>query len=133
MPQKKAQQPRKGPKAPDAKATAGTPGAGAGLPASVQPSSAGGTRIVVRAKPNAKSSGITGVEEEAVGVSVAEVARDGKANAALVEVVADALGVHRRDASIEAGARSHDKVVVVSGIAPADALARLRTAASQFS
>jgi uncharacterized protein YggU (UPF0235/DUF167 family) len=41
---------------------------------------------------------------------------DGEANAAVIEVVARALGVHRGEVSIIAGASSRRKTVRVAGI-----------------
>jgi uncharacterized protein YggU (UPF0235/DUF167 family) len=61
-------------------------------------------------------------------VAVAAPAVDGKANAAVCQALAAALGVRARDVRIVAGARSRDKVVEIDG-APdgvADLVAALR-------
>jgi hypothetical protein len=50
---------------------------------------------------------------------------EGAANAALVEVLADALGVSRRAVSIVSGLTSRDKEVRVAGVDLASARARL--------
>lgn len=100
------------------------------MPKSVQ-STSSGVRLVVRVKPNSRSNSVEAVDDEAVSVHVAAEARDGKANAELVEFVAEALGVHRRDVTVDKGSRSHDKVVLVAGISAETALERLRRAAAE--
>jgi uncharacterized protein YggU (UPF0235/DUF167 family) len=54
---------------------------------------------------------------------------DGAANAELVEVVADALGVAKRDVSIAGGAASKQKRVKVVGITANRAAGRLSSEA----
>ena len=50
---------------------------------------------------------------------------DGAANAELIEVLAEALGVPRRAVRIVAGHAGRDKVVEVDGLAPGEAERRL--------
>ena len=49
---------------------------------------------------------------------------DGAANAALVNLLADTLGVARRDIRIVAGAASRQKLVVVDGVDRESVVAR---------
>lgn len=49
---------------------------------------------------------------------VAAPAVEGAANNALIRLLADELGVARRDVRIVAGAASRQKLVVVDGVAP---------------
>jgi uncharacterized protein len=58
-------------------------------------------------------------------VRVSARAREGAANRALIEAVADALGVRRSAVSLVAGKRSREKLVEVSGLDPTS-LHRLR-------
>jgi uncharacterized protein YggU (UPF0235/DUF167 family) len=51
-------------------------------------------------------------------------AADGAANSALVALLADELGVARRDVRIVAGATSRQKLVVVDGVDPEAIVAR---------
>ena len=51
-------------------------------------------------------------------------AADGAANSALVALLADELGVARRDVRIVAGATSRQKLVVVDGVDPDAIVAR---------
>lgn len=93
-------------------------------PRSIQTHSTG-TKIVVAVHPNARSNSIEAVDDDAVSVRVAAEAREGRANAELVEFLAAELGVKRRDVSVERGAASHSKVVVVAGKTPAQVHAAL--------
>ena len=49
---------------------------------------------------------------------------EGAANTALIRLLADELGVARRDVRIVAGATSRQKLVVVDGVGPEAVVAR---------
>ncbi|XP_038693580.1 UPF0235 protein C15orf40 homolog isoform X1 [Tripterygium wilfordii] len=72
--------------------------------------------ITIHAKPGAKLSSITDFSDEAVGVQIDAPAKDGEANAALVEYVSSVLGVKRRQLSIRSGSKSRDKVIIVEEV-----------------
>lgn len=55
---------------------------------------------------------------------VSAAAVEGAANSALVLLLADELGVARRDVQIVAGATSRQKLVVVDGVDPEAVVAR---------
>ncbi|KAL1209219.1 hypothetical protein V5N11_015971 [Cardamine amara subsp. amara] len=69
--------------------------------------------ITIHAKPGSKSASITDVSDEAVGVQIDAPARDGEANAALLEYMSSVLGVKRRQVSLGSGSKSRDKIVIV--------------------
>jgi hypothetical protein len=75
---------------------------------------ANGTRLRVRVKPGARKSAIGGAHGGALKVSVATVAEKGKANRAVVELLADTLGLPASAVSIVAGKTSQDKVVEIA-------------------
>jgi uncharacterized protein (TIGR00251 family) len=83
-----------------------------------------GVRLTVRVAPKASRSRVVGLADGALKVAVAAPPEDGKANAALVETLAEALGVARRDVALAAGAASRRKLVDVAGD-PARLLARV--------
>jgi uncharacterized protein YggU (UPF0235/DUF167 family) len=56
----------------------------------------------------------------ALHVRVTARAVEGAANRALIEAVADALGVRRSAVTLVAGHRSHEKVLEVNGLHQAD-------------
>jgi uncharacterized protein (TIGR00251 family) len=76
----------------------------------------------VKAKPGARTNGVTGVRGAELMVSVRSVAEKGKANAEIVKVIARALGVPRDTVVLKIGGASGHKVFQV----PVEAAAALR-------
>lgn len=72
-------------------------------------------RLVVTARPRSSKQGVA-VKAGVVVVSVHAVAEDGKANAAVVAVVADFFGVARSRVSIARGEKSRHKELVIDGL-----------------
>src|SRR6185369_2531524 len=62
-----------------------------------------GIVLPVRAQPRARRTGIVGEQGGALKVAVAAPPEDGKANAALIEVLADALAVRRSQIELLSG------------------------------
>jgi len=81
--------------------------------------------IAVRVIPRAGKSGLAGRRGDAYVVRVTAPPVEGAANAELVEVLAEALGVPRRQVAIVGGERSRQKSVRVSGIDAATLQSRL--------
>jgi uncharacterized protein (TIGR00251 family) len=81
-------------------------------------------RFAVRLTPRSSSNAIDGVLDETLRIRVMAPAVDGAANAALVNLLADTLGVARRDIRIVAGAASRQKLVVVDGVDRESVVAR---------
>ena len=86
----------------------------------------GGARLAVRLTPRARRAGIEGIVLESDGRTALKVAVDappvdGKANAALVALVAASLGVSKAAVHVAAGASGRRKLLMVEGD-----LARLR-------
>jgi uncharacterized protein (TIGR00251 family) len=73
-------------------------------------------RFPVRVQPRASRSEIAGVHGDALKVRLAAPPVDGAANVALVDLIADALGVPKRAVRILAGASSRGKLVEVDGV-----------------
>jgi uncharacterized protein (TIGR00251 family) len=73
-------------------------------------------RFAVHAKPRAKKSQILGRKNDALEVSLAAPPADGEANAELVRVLAEALGVPKKQVTIARGASSRTKIVEVTGV-----------------
>ncbi len=90
----------------------------------------GGVRILVRAQPRASRSAVVGTIEDGRGgvalkIAVAAPPVDGAANAAIVELLSDVLGVPKRAVTIARGETGREKQVEVRGISVQDALVRL--------
>jgi uncharacterized protein (TIGR00251 family) len=83
-----------------------------------------GILLNVRVIPRAGKSGIAGTRNDALLVRLNAAPVDGAANAELVEVLADALGVPRRSITLVSGERSRTKRVRIVGVTVED-VARL--------
>jgi len=79
-------------------------------------------RFVVRVQPRASRSEIVGLHGDALKVRLSAPPVDGAANEALVELVADALGVAKRAVRIVSGQSSRSKTVEVEGVTAAAVL-----------
>jgi uncharacterized protein (TIGR00251 family) len=89
-------------------------------------SSPDGVILTVRVIPRAGKSGVSGTRDGALLVRLNAPPVEGAANAELIDVVAEALGVPKRAVTIIAGQRSRTKRVRVTGINVRDAGSRLR-------
>jgi uncharacterized protein (TIGR00251 family) len=83
------------------------------------------TIINVRVIPRSGKPGIAGTRGDAILVRLNAPPVDGAANAELIEVLADALGVSKRAVSIVAGERSRQKRVHIEGLSASDVTAKL--------
>ena len=82
------------------------------------------TQVKLRVSPGARRPGIAGRHGGAWKVRVAEPPEGGRANEAVVRLVAEALGVSARSVELVSGHASRDKVVSLTGIS-ADGAERL--------
>ncbi|MFO1283658.1 MAG: DUF167 family protein [Burkholderiales bacterium] len=69
--------------------------------------------LSLHVQPGAKRSGVAGVHGDAIKIRLAAPPVDGKANAELVRLLAEAFGVPRRQVAILRGETSRDKLVRV--------------------
>jgi uncharacterized protein (TIGR00251 family) len=81
--------------------------------------------LAVRAQPNARRAGVVGVWNACLKVAVTEPALDGRANARLLELLAELLGLARSRLALVSGERARTKRIRIE--APA-ALVRARLA-----
>ncbi|KAK1311075.1 hypothetical protein QJS10_CPA08g01344 [Acorus calamus] len=70
-------------------------------------------RYPIRALDRSLICSVSDFGDESVGVQIDAPARDGEANAALIEYMASVLGVKRRQVSIGSGSKSREKIVLV--------------------
>jgi uncharacterized protein YggU (UPF0235/DUF167 family) len=84
------------------------------------------TRLRLRVAPGSRRPGIAGRHGEGWKVRVAQAPEGGRANAAVVELLADTLALPRGAVSIVSGHSARDKIVAVDGIDSAEADRRLR-------
>ncbi len=84
----------------------------------------GGVRFPVRVPPRASGTEVAGTQQGALKVRLQAPPVDGAANEALVDFLAESLGVPRRQVRIVSGATARTKVVEVTGV-DVDAVMRL--------
>jgi uncharacterized protein YggU (UPF0235/DUF167 family) len=89
-------------------------------------------QLLCHVKPgvNANREGIASVSESGIEVCVAAQAKDGEANKAVREVIADALRVPKSDVDVIKGLKSREKIVAINitrvKSAPEDEVERIR-------
>jgi uncharacterized protein len=81
-------------------------------------------RFAVRLTPRSAVERVDEVVEGVLKVRVMAPAVEGAANTALIRLLADDLGISRRDVRIVAGATSRQKLVVIEGVEPETVVAR---------
>ena len=74
------------------------------------------SRLQLRVSPGADRPGIVGRHGSAWKIRVAQAPEDGKANAAVVRLLADTLALRSQDVAIVSGHASRDKTVALEGI-----------------
>ena len=87
-------------------------------------------RLTLRVSPGAARSAVIGRHGAGWKVRVAAAPEDGKANEAVVRLLADTLSVPRRDVRIVSGRASRDKTVAVAGLGPEEIERRLAEASA---
>src|SRR5260370_32872300 len=85
-----------------------------------------GCILPVRAQPRARKAGVRGEQAGALVVAVTQPPEQGRANAALVEALRDALGVKRSQIELVSGATSRQKRFLIRGLTKAQLETRLR-------
>lgn len=78
--------------------------------------SSGGVTLIVRVLPRASRNQVLGVEQGAIKIKLTAPPVEGAANAALIEFVADWLGVRKSAVTIVSGEKARHKRVQVAGL-----------------
>jgi hypothetical protein len=85
----------------------------------------GGVRLEIRVVPRARRSGVDGIRDGRLLIRVTAPPVDRAANDSTLTVLADALGVPRRDLRLVAGETARNKVVEIASVDVATVRARL--------
>jgi uncharacterized protein (TIGR00251 family) len=85
-------------------------------PFDMLPRAQDGVLVSVRVIPRSGRSGLAGTRDGAVLVRLNAAPVDGAANAELIELIANAIGVPKRAVSIASGSKSRGKTVRVTGV-----------------
>ena len=79
-----------------------------------------GVLLRVRVQPRASRDRLEGVHGDQLRIRLTAPPVDGAANAACIAFLAKSLGVRRSQVRIEAGEKSRDKRIHISGLTPAE-------------
>jgi len=83
------------------------------------------TRLRIRVSPGARTTEVVGRQGEAWKVRVAAPPERGRANDALLKLLAETLGVPRTELELVAGGSGRDKIVELRGLGADEADRRL--------
>ena len=86
------------------------------------------TRLRLRVSPGAGRSAVVGRHGDGWKVRVTAPPEDGRANEAVLRLLADVLSLPRRSLSLVSGHSARDKIVVLDGVGPAQIERRLVSA-----
>jgi uncharacterized protein len=89
------------------------------------------TRLRLRVAPGAARASVVGRHGDAWKVRVAAPPAGGRANDAVVRLLADTLGLPRRAVTLVSGHGARDKIVELAGVGPEQIERRLSSAAGK--
>jgi uncharacterized protein (TIGR00251 family) len=81
--------------------------------------------LTLRVTPKSSQEAIVGWHGGALKIKVCAAPENGRANEAVVDVLADALGVPQKSVTIESGETSRNKRVRIHGLTQPEAKARI--------
>jgi len=90
-----------------------------------------GVVLPVRAQPRARKNSITGVHDGSLKVAVTAVPEKGKANDAILKLLAGSLDLRRSQLQIVSGASSSQKRILVRDMTPPELRKRIESAAGK--
>lgn len=94
----------------------------------VQSSSHGPPRIRLRVKPAGRADRVIAPYDGALKLEVRAAPERGRANGAVIRLLADRLGLDRSDVEVVAGRSSQDKTVSLAGVSAEEVVRRLEAA-----
>jgi hypothetical protein len=89
------------------------------------------TRLRLRVSPGAARAGVVGRHGEAWKIRVAAAPEGGRANEAVIRLLADTLSVPRESVTLVSGHGGRDKIVELAGLGPSQIERRLNSAAGK--
>jgi uncharacterized protein (TIGR00251 family) len=91
-----------------------------------------GIILPVHAQPGARKNGITGIHAGRLKLAVTQAPEKGKANQALVTLLAELLEIKRSQIALVAGESSREKKFVITGVDLPTLQRRLTTLSARF-
>lgn len=92
-----------------------------------------GVLLPVQAQPKARKNGVTGEHDGALKVAVTQAPEKGKANEAILKVLADELGLKRAQIKLLSGETSTKKKFIVSDVTADELNERIETCLRKLS
>ena len=86
----------------------------------------GGVVVPIHAQPRARKNGVVGLHAGRLKIAVTQPPEKGKANTALLKVLAKALGLKNSQLSLLSGETSQQKTVLVTGVSVGELQTRLQ-------
>ena len=90
-----------------------------------------GTVVPVRAQPGARRNAVLGERDGALRVAVSAAPEKGKANAAVRDVLAEALGCKPSQVALLSGETARTKTFLVTGVDPGELRTRVEALAAR--
>jgi uncharacterized protein (TIGR00251 family) len=84
-----------------------------------------GVVLFVRAQPGARKEGILGTHGDRLKIAVHAAPEQGKANSALIDLLADKLGLKRQQISLISGETNRDKTFFITSLSRDEIMQRL--------
>jgi uncharacterized protein len=84
-----------------------------------------GVLLPIRAQPGARKAGVIGEQAGALKVGVTAPPQDGRANAAVVELVSELLRLKRSQVELVAGLKDRNKKLLIRSVSRAELAERL--------
>ncbi len=84
-----------------------------------------GVRLQLRVKPGGRADRLVGPHDGALKLEGRAAPERGRANDAVIRLLASSLGLGRSQVEVMAGASGRDKIVSVSGLSAVDVVRRL--------
>lgn len=84
-----------------------------------------GVLLPVRAVPRASKNEIQGIHGDALKIRLQAPPVEGKANAALIRFLSDALGISRTQISIASGETGRNKAVLITGLSKTELIKKI--------
>lgn len=83
-------------------------------------------RIPIKVQPRARRNEVVGFQGDRLRLRVTALSDQGSANQAVVELLAESLGIAKREVTLVHGATSREKLVAVEGLALGEVRQRLK-------
>jgi len=86
------------------------------------------TRLHIRLQPNARRNEVVGFQNDVLRLRVTAPPHEGRANKALIDLLADVLDIPKSHIDILRGRTTMDKLVVIEDLEPDEVRTRLESA-----